>query len=255
MLTEKKGHTQIVGATVKDIKLLAEEFETKSAEDVIRWALVTYRQQVAISTSLQAEGMVILDMAYRLYPSVRVLTIDTGRLPKETYELVDRVRGRYGIQVEVVYPDHIELSRMVTKHGVNPFYQSVSLRLLCCQIRKVEPMVRSLQNFDAWISGLRRTQSDSRAKISKIEVDKVYENTIKINPLADWSHDQVWDYVRANDVPYNDLYDKGYSSIGCEPCTKAIEPGEDARAGRWWWEKDVPKECGIHVGPAWGRTE
>ena len=238
-----------------DVQSLAEEFEDRSAEDTIRWALETFGQRVAISTSFQADSMVILDMAHRIDPSVRALTIDTGRLPKETYELIDRVRDHYGVRVEVLYPDATELSEMVSKHGVNPFYQSVSLRLLCCQIRKVNPLAHALEDMDAWISGLRRGQSESRAKTSKIEMDRTHDGVIKINPLADWSHDQVWDYIRTNDVPYNELYDKGYTSIGCEPCTRAIVPGEDFRAGRWWWEDGMPKECGIHVGPAWGRTE
>ena len=255
MVAQSKGRVQTSPPADDDVQSLAEEFADRSAQDLIRWALETYGQGVAVSTSFQAEGMAILDMAHRIDPSVRVFTVDTGRLPKETYELIDRVRDHYGILVEVLYPDATELSQMVSKHGLNPFYESVSLRLLCCQSRKVNPMAHALKDMDAWISGLRRTQSESRAKTSKIELDRAHEGTIKINPLADWSHDQVWDYVKANDVPYNELYDKGYTSIGCEPCTRAILPNEDLRAGRWWWENGMPKECGIHVGPAWGRTE
>ena len=237
-----------------DIEVLAAEYEDRPAQDVVRWAIGTFGDMVAISTSFQAEGMVILDMAHRVNPSVKVFTIDTGRLPQETYDLIDRVRDHYGITVQVYYPDQEELTQMVSKHGINPFYRSVSLRLLCCQLRKVNPMKRALEGLDAWISGLRRSQMETRSGIAKIGVDASHGSIIKVNPLADWSHEQLWEYIRTNDVPYNELYDKGYTSIGCEPCTRAIKPGEDLRAGRWWWEEGMPKECGIHVGPTWGRT-
>ena len=240
---------------VGDVPALAREFEGLSATDVIGWALETYGGRVAISTSFQAESTAILDMAHRIDPHVRVFTIDTGRLPRETYDLIDRVREHYGIKVETFYPDGNELSQLVDVHGVNPFYRSVSLRLLCCQVRKVKPMNEALSDVDAWISGLRRSQSSTRAGTAKLEVDKSHGGVVKVNPVADWSHEQVWEYVRAHDVPYNELYDRGYTSIGCEPCTRAIEPGEDFRAGRWWWENGMPKECGIHLGPAWGRTQ
>ena len=237
-----------------DVPALAAEYESRPAEDAIRWALERFGQMVAISTSFQAEGMVVLDMACRIDPKVRVFTIDTGRLPQETYDLIDRVREHYGIDVEVFYPDQDELARMVGKHGINPFYRSVSLRLLCCQLRKVNPLGRALKDLDAWIAGLRRTQDETRSGIAKIEVDRAHGTIIKVNPLADWSNEQVWEYIRANQIPYNELYDKGYTSIGCAPCTRPTQPGEDIRAGRWWWEKGMPKECGMHMGPSWGRT-
>ena len=155
-----------------------------------------------------------------------------------------------GIDIKVYYPDPKKLAQMVTKHGINPFYHSVSLRLLCCEVRKVNPLNRVLQNLDAWITGLRRSQSQTRANVRKVEVDRDHGNIIKVNPLADWSEQQVWEYIRANQLPYNQLYDQGYSSIGCAPCTRPVVPGEDQRAGRWWWENGVPKECGIHLRPA-----
>jgi phosphoadenosine phosphosulfate reductase len=226
------------------------EYEDRKAEDVITWTLDTFQHRAAICTSFQAEGMVILDLAYRVDPGVRVFTIDTGRLPSETYELIDRVRDHYGIDIEVYYPDPKKLAQMVTKHGINPFYHSVSLRLLCCEVRKVNPLNRVLQNLDAWITGLRRSQSQTRANVRKVEVDRDHGNIIKVNPLADWSEQQVWEYIRANQLPYNQLYDQGYSSIGCAPCTRPVVPGEDQRAGRWWWENGMPKECGIHLRPA-----
>ena len=237
-----------------DVQELSAEYEGKSAQEVIHWTLDTFGSGVAICTSFQAEGMVILDIAHRIDPEVRVFTIDTGRLPQETYDLIDRVRERYGISVEVYYPDPHELTQMVNKHGVNPFYRSVSLRLLCCEIRKVIPLKRVLRNLDAWIAGLTRSQGRTRGGIGKIEMDIAHDNIIKVNPLADWSPEQIWEYIRANQVPYNELYDKGYASIGCAPCTRPIRAEEDLRAGRWWWEKGVPKECGIHMSPAWQKA-
>ena len=254
MLQQKDRISQPRPPLDLDVEALSAEYEQRPAEDAIRWAIETFGSMVAIASSFQAEGMVILDMAHRIDPSVRVLTIDTGRLPQETYDLIDRTREQYGFSVEVLYPDHNELAEMVGRHGVNPFYKSVSLRLLCCQLRKVNPMNLALKDLDAWISGLRRSQGETRSRTAKIETDRGHGSMIKVNPLADWSHEQVWEYIRANDVPYNDLYDKGYTSIGCAPCTRATEPGSDPRAGRWWWEKGMPKECGIHMGSAWGRT-
>ena len=254
MLKQKDRDIQFEAPPPVDIRALADEYEDSLPEDVIRWAVSTYGSRVALSTSFQAESMVVLDMAHRIGASVRVFTVDTGRLPQETYDLIDRARERYGIPIEVFYPDSDELAEIVTKHGVNPFYRSVSLRLLCCNIRKVEPVDRALRDLDAWISGLRRSQGETRAGTRKIEVDAAHHGITKVNPLSDWSYEQVWEYIRRHDVPYNELYDKGYTSIGCAPCTRPIEPGEDIRAGRWWWEKGMPKECGIHLGPAWGRT-
>jgi phosphoadenylyl-sulfate reductase (thioredoxin) len=143
-------------------------------------------------------------------------------------------------------PDARELDVMTTKHGVNLFYEAVPLRLLCCQVRKVRPLQRVLDGLDAWITGLRRETWASRADIRKIELDHDHGGIAKLNPLADWTHEEVWDYIRANDVPYHALYDQGYTSIGCAPCTRRSAPGEDPRAGRWWWEKNAPKECGMH---------
>ena len=233
-----------------DLGALAAEFESRSAEDLVRWALDTFGERCGLSTGFQVEGMVLLDMAHRIDPDVRVFTVDTGRLPQETYDLIDRVRDHYGISVEVHRPDDEDLTEMVSRHGVNPFYRRVSLRLLCCEVRKVKPMAGVLEGLDAWMTGLRRSQSPTRAEVAKIERDEAHGGIVKINPLADWAPDQVWDYIRAHQVPYNALYDEGYTSIGCAPCTRAIEPGQDLRAGRWWWETGTPKECGIHMNPA-----
>ena len=224
--------------------------ETASARNVIEAAVEAFGDRVALCTSFQAEGMVILDIASRLPAQPRVFTIDTGRLPQETYDLVDAARDRYGVEVEVYHPDDEELTPFVSREGVNPFYRSVAMRLRCCEIRKVNPLNRALAGYDAWITGLRRSQNETRASVAKVELDGAHGGMVKLNPLADWDYDRVWQYIRDNDVPYNKLYDQGYTSIGCAPCTRPIEPGEDLRAGRWWWEDGVPSECGIHTSPA-----
>ena len=216
------------------------------AERVIEWAMKTFGEKVALASSFQAEDMVILHMASRI-GRIRVFTLDTGRLPQETYELMDKVRELYGVEVEVYFPDTARLEAMVKKYGVNLFYRDPSLRRLCCDIRKVEPLRRALKDLRAWITGLRRDQWETRRTVSKVEVDRIHGNILKVNPLADWTWEMVWDYIRKNDVPVNKLYSMGYTSIGCAPCTRPIRPGEHPRAGRWWWEMGS-KECGIHTG-------
>jgi thioredoxin-dependent adenylylsulfate APS reductase len=234
---------------------LAIEFEDQEPQEVIRWALEYFGNSMAICTSLQADGMAIVDMAWRINPEVRVFTLDTGRLPQETYELIDRVRERYGLTMEVHFPEAQQVGEMVQKHGVNLFYQEVPLRMLCCQVRKVLPLRRVLHHLDAWITGLRRDQWATRSNIHKIELDHDHGGIVKVNPLADWTEEEVWEYIRDYDVPYHSFYDQGYTSIGCAPCTRAIQPGEDHRAGRWWWEKGAPKECGMHCSIETGGFE
>jgi len=219
------------------------------AEEILGWALREFpRDRIALCTSFQLEGMVILDMAWRIDPLVRVFTIDTGRLPAETLELIDQVRDRYRIRIEVLHPDARELSAFTSEHGVNPFYRSVDLRLACCDVRKVRPLTARLSTLDAWVTGLRRAQSASRGATPAITIDQSHGGILKINPLAAWSLEQVEAYTLTHDLPRNALYTKGYTSIGCAPCTRATAPGEDIRAGRWWWERG-DKECGIHVTP------
>ena len=235
---------------------LAARFETWEPEEILQWAFERFgAQRLAIVSSFQAESMVLLDMAWRIEPRVRVITVDTGRLPQATYEMVDRVRERYGLPVEVVMPDARLVARMVHRHGVNLFYRSVPLRLLCCHVRKVLPLQAVLQELDAWVTGLRRGQWATRANIRKVELDHDHGGVVKLNPLADWDHEDVWAYIRQNDVPYHPYYDRGYSSIGCEPCTRPVEPGADPRSGRWWWEVNAPKECGMHCAIETGGFE
>ena len=202
----------------------------------------------ALATAFGAESMVLIDVIARHELPITIFTLDTGRLPQETYELMDRVRERYGLTIEVYAPDPYALEAFVREHGVNAFYRSVELRQRCCAIRKTAPLIRALAGRDAWITGLRRAQSVTRHDLSVEEFDSEH-GMPKFNPMADWSDDEVWGYVRRYDVPTNALHAVGYSSIGCAPCTRAIEPGEDIRAGRWWWEQPEHKECGLHRRP------
>ncbi|TET69254.1 MAG: phosphoadenylyl-sulfate reductase [Candidatus Aminicenantes bacterium] len=223
-----------------------EDLELKSAQELLKWALEKYGDKIALASSFGTEDVVLIDMLVKINPTARIFTIDTGRLPQETYEVMDRIKEKYKIRLEVYYPDTESVEEMVSRHGFNLFYRSVELRRLCCKVRKVESLNRALKNLDAWICGLRREQSLTRTEIKKIEIDQVHNSIIKINPLVDWTEKQVWDYIKENDVPYNSLHDKGYPSIGCAPCTRTIKPGEDIRAGRWWWEPPEKKECGLH---------
>jgi thioredoxin-dependent adenylylsulfate APS reductase len=234
---------------------VAADLDGRAPQEVLRWGIERFGSQLAICTSLQADGMAILDMARRIDPAVRVFTIDTGRMPAETYELMDQVRDRYGVALEVYYPDAAELEEFVRREGVNAFYRSVPLRLGCCEIRKVNPLNKVLATLDAWVTGLRRDQSSTRAAVQAVEIDHDHGGLVKLNPLAGWTEPQVWEYIRANDVPTSALYAQGYTSIGCAPCTRPTTAGEDPRAGRWWWELDAPKECGIHFSVETGRME
>ena len=203
---------------------------------------------VALASSLGAEDMVVADAIFTAELPIAVFTLDTGRLPRETLDLLDRLRGRYSREVEIFRPDADKVARYVSTHGANAFYESVELRKNCCHIRKVEPLARALAGRDAWVTGLRRAQSVTRTDLPLREFDSAH-GLVKFNPLADWREEEVWAYIRDREVPYNALHDRGYRSIGCDPCTRAIRPGEDVRAGRWWWESKDNKECGIHVSP------
>lgn len=226
---------------------LPTDLETQPASEVLQWALERFHPRISLACSFSAEDLVVLDMMSRIIDEPRVFMLDTGRLPQETYDLADQVRQRYGIEIEVYFPNHESVQSMVREHGLNPFYQSVELRKHCCHVRKVEPLGRALSEVDGWITGLRREQSPTRAQIPKVDVDEAHGGIYKISPIADWTSNDVWTYVREHTVPYNALYDQGYASIGCAPCTRPIQPGEPERAGRWWWEDPELKECGLHV--------
>lgn len=202
----------------------------------------------ALASSLAAEDMVLTDLILRgkLQDKIGIFTLETGRLHPETVGMLDRIRDTYDYEVEPYRPQPEAVEQYVSQHGANAFYDSVELRKQCCHIRKMEPLNRALQGKASWVTGQRRAQSVTRAELHVQERDEGH-GMEKFNPLADWSEQDVWDYIRANDVPYNPLHDQGFPSIGCAPCTRAIQPGEDIRAGRWWWENPDSKECGLHV--------
>lgn len=199
-----------------------------------------------LATSYGAEDMVLMDLIAKFVPQIGIFTLDTGRLPKETYDLMQQAKKHYQLEVEVYYPDTLSIEQFVTHNGPNAFYDSVDLRKQCCGIRKVAPLKRALAGKKAWLTGMRRSQSVTRNELPVSEWDADHELQ-KFSPLTDWSNGEVWKYIRAFDVPFNELHNQGYASIGCAPCTRAITPGEDIRAGRWWWENPETKECGLHV--------
>jgi phosphoadenylyl-sulfate reductase (thioredoxin) len=218
--------------------------------DVVAWALDRFpADRRVVVTGLQAEGVAVADMAISLDPTVRVLTLDTGRLPQATHDYLDTLRDHWGRGIEVVHPEQSELEAFTREHGSNPFYSSVPLRLDCCHIRKVAPLRRALADVDCWLSGVRRGQSGWRADALNLEIDLRHDGIVKVNPVAAWSDQAVEGYLRDRGIPQHPLYERGYRSIGCAPCTRPVAAGEDARAGRWWWEDGVEKECGIHRAP------
>jgi phosphoadenosine phosphosulfate reductase len=236
--------------TELQIKKIAEEMEDQSAMEVLKWAINAYAPKIALASSFGAEDVILIDMMVKINKEkAKIFTLDTGRLNQETYDVMDAIRKKYGIQIEVYFPEQRETEEMVKIKGMNLMYESVENRKLCCEIRKVHPLNRALSNLDGWITGLRREQAITRANIYKLEIDSSHGNIVKINPLADWTNEMIWDYIHKNNVPYNKLHDSGYPSIGCEPCTRAVHRGEDPRAGRWWWENAAQKECGLHWDP------
>ena len=223
------------------------DLESRSPQEIVRWAVQQFGDRVALASSFGAEDVAIIHMMVQVTPKPHIFTLDTGRLNQETYDVMDKIREKYHVSIDVMFPKTDAVEQMVQEKGLNLFYHSIENRKLCCGIRKVEPLNRALDNLDAWITGLRRDQVVTRASVKKVDLDLDHGGMAKINPLADWTWEQVMDYVKKNGVPYNVLHDQGYPSIGCAPCTRAIKPGEDFRAGRWWWERPEQKECGLHV--------
>jgi phosphoadenosine phosphosulfate reductase len=201
--------------------------------------------RVVYSNSLGAEAMVLTDIIRTHLPAIDMFSIDTGRLPEETYELLEKLQRRYKRSIRLVYPDSQALEALVSNQGVNGFYHSLEARMDCCRVRKIEPFKRAIAGYGAWITGVRREQSATRALAKPVEWDSDY-GLQKVSPLLDWTEEQVWQYIRARKLPYNLLHDRQFPSIGCEPCTRAIQPGESRRAGRWWWEQPESRECGLH---------
>ncbi len=234
---------------MKNEKIISElnlKLKNKKQEEVIKYFLEKFKNKIALSSSLGAEDQVLTHMITSIDKSTEIFTLDTGRYFQETYDLIDETNKKYDIKIQVYFPDAHQVEDMVNEKGVNLFYDSVENRKLCCKIRKLEPLKRAFKGLDVWICGLRQSQSITRINTKLVEWDEK-NKLIKVNPLIEWSEKQVWNYIKKNDVPYNVLHDKGYPSIGCKPCTRAIKPGEDLRAGRWWWEEPENKECGLHI--------
>jgi len=219
-----------------------------TAQETTAWALRTFHPNIAIASSFSLEDVALIHMAAQVLPSPRVFALDTGRLNEETYQCAEAVRRRFGVRIDWYFPRHEAVERLEREKGLYSFRESVEARRECCGIRKVEPLSRALEGLKTWIVGIRRAQSVTRSASGQTEVDAAHGGILKISPLADWGTEELWAYVRQHDLPYNALYDRGYASIGCAPCTRAVAPGEDLRAGRWWWEQPEHKECGLHAG-------
>ncbi len=222
-----------------------DQLKDSAPEEIIAFTLNQFKNKIALSTSLGLEDQVLTHMVCQIDPTVKIFTLDTGRLFPETYDLIDRTNLKYDIKIQVYFPDPKDVEEMVSQKGINLFYESIENRKQCCFVRKVKPLERATKDLDAWITGLRKGQSGTRKGLEFIEQDS-NNHLIKINPLANWTEEDVWDYVKKNHVPVNPLHKKGFASIGCQPCTRALEPGEDIRAGRWWWENPDTRECGLH---------
>jgi phosphoadenosine phosphosulfate reductase len=237
--------------TAAQVEQLAKDFENKTAPQVLGWALDVFgHKKIGLASSFGAEDVAIIDMMAKINKDkMHVFTLETGRLNQETYDVMDDIRTRYNIDIMAYFPDQKEVEEMIRTNGMNLMYASIENRKLCCEIRKVHPLKRALSGLDGWITGLRRDQAATRADTKKIEIDSGHGGIIKLNPITDWTSEMVWDYIKKNNVPYNKLHDMGYPSIGCEPCTRAVDAGEDPRAGRWWWENAAHKECGLHFDP------
>lgn len=227
------------------IKQLNLQLQNLPAREIIKYFLAEHQKTTTFSSSLGAEDQVITEMMAAVDREADIFTLDTGRLFPETYELMERTIARYQIKIRVLFPDYHKVEAMVGQKGINLFYESIENRKLCCGIRKIEPLKRALSGKEFWITGLRRDQSITRSDSGLIEWDE-QNRIIKVNPLINWTHDEVWDYIKTRNIPYNPLHDQGFLSIGCQPCTRAIKPGDDIRSGRWWWENPDTKECGLH---------
>jgi phosphoadenosine phosphosulfate reductase len=219
--------------------------EGKSPESVLEFFINKFNSKIAFASSLGLEDQVITHMICRIDKSTKIFTLDTGRLFPETYSLISRTNEQYDITIKIYFPDSGDVENMVNSKGINLFYENIENRKECCRVRKIEPLKRAFEGLDAWICGLRKHQSVTRSEVKLIEWDNT-NHLIKINPLINWTNQQVWEYIKENNIPFNILHNKGFESIGCQPCTRAIKPGEDIRAGRWWWENPEQKECGLH---------
>jgi len=229
----------------EQIEALNLKYTKATAEELLSGFLMEFKGKIALSSSLGIEDQALTHIVCKIDKTTKIFTLDTGRLFPETYDLIHRTNHKYGIKMSVYFPDATAVEEMVNTKGINLFFESVENRKLCCNIRKIQPLKRAFAGLDVWICGLRREQSVTRQDTQRIEWDEP-NGIIKLNPLIDWTEEEVKEYIKTHGVPYNPLHDKGYPSIGCQPCTRAIFAGEDIRAGRWWWENPETKECGLH---------
>lgn len=234
----------------QEIAAAARELAPAAADVILAWAERRLGSRAAIASSFGPEDIVLLDLARQHAPSLRVFTIDTGRLPPETHEVMEAVRLRLGIELEILAPQAPAVEALVTRGGLFSFRESLAARHDCCGVRKVEPLRRALAGRAGWVTGLRREQSVTREGVAVVELDGAHGGIVKVNPLASWNLRDVWGHIRRRGLPYSALHDRGYASVGCAPCTRAVRPGEDERAGRWWWESPEHRECGLHAGGA-----
>jgi phosphoadenosine phosphosulfate reductase len=235
---------------MEEMDLKALNKENKRPEDVLKYSVEKMGvSNIALASSLSIEDQVLTHMLLKVNPEARIFFIDTGRHFQKTYDLMEETMRRYKFHYEVYAPESSDLEELVSRLGPNFFYDSIELRKKCCEVRKVKPLKRVLSTVDGWICGLRREQSPTRQDMESFEWDK--GNSIyKINPIVFWSEEEVWEYIKEHNVPYSNLYKNGFRSIGCRPCTRAVQPGEDVRSGRWWWEDPDKKECGLHLETA-----
>lgn len=231
--------------TPDEINQLNEKLANADPEAVLKEAVRIFGDKLAFASSLGLEDQILTSYIARYYPQIVIFTLDTGRLFPESYDLIDRTKSRFKINIQIYFPEQPAVESMVNSKGINLFFESIENRKLCCKVRKTDSLKRALKGLDAWVTGLRREQSVTRQNMQIFEIDESNQ-MIKINPLLNWTEDDVNAFIRENNIPYNILHDNGYPSIGCQPCTRAIEDGEDIRAGRWWWELPEQKECGLH---------
>jgi len=227
------------------VEELNKKFKDNSPQEILEYFIKTGDENIALSSSFGAEDQVITDMMLNIDKSANIFTLDTGRLPYETYNVMDGTNLKYNIKVNVYFPNDNDIEDLYKKQGINGFYESIENRKACCFARKIAPLKRALKGLDIWVTGLRASQSVTRVDMDAFEYDEG-NNVIKFNPLIAWSEEDVWEYIKKNHVPYNKLHDQGYPSIGCAPCSRAVKEGEDVRSGRWWWENPEHKECGLH---------
>jgi len=227
------------------VQQLNEQYSHLSPQEILEYFLKEYKDKIALSSSFGAEDQVLTHMILNIDKTATIFTLDTGRLPYETYNVMDNTNLKYGVKVDVYFPNAQDVEELYKNQGINGFYESIENRKACCHVRKIRPLQRALKGLEVWITGLRAAQSVTREAMQLVEYDES-NRVIKLNPLLAWSEKEVWDFIKENKVPYNKLHDQGYPSIGCAPCTRAVKEGDDIRSGRWWWENPEHKECGLH---------